>query len=161
MVSWEEAEENICKTKNFLKSNLLLSPYRQVDPIKCNDCIFRYLAILIVSGRIRVNKISNKNNSLWLSQKIESDCANKKMHGAKWHDSTISVINNYFVSKGYVSEKEPNLYFGKADLAILDLPIYIEVGTINIYKLLINLVNMKNCTIIVVPSDDSVLEFLL
>ena len=39
--------------------------------------------------------------------------------------------------------------------------LYIEVGTINIYKLLINLLNMNDCKIAIVPSDDYLLEFIL
>ena len=159
MLSWQEVEKNIFSTKQFLKNNLLLSPYRQEDHIKCNDCILRYLSLLIISGQIKITKISAKN-TLWPNNS-NSEKIDEKMHGAIWHNFTINKIDSYFTSRGYKTLKEPNLFYGRADLAITDLKFHIEIGTINIYKLLINLCNMKNCRIIVVPDDSYILEFLL
>jgi len=159
MISWREVENNVLITKQFLKNNLSPSPYRQEDHINCNDCILRYISLLIISGQIKTTKLLSKN-SLWPNLG-KSNKINKKEHGAEWHNQTINKINGYFISKSHQSIKEPNLFYGKADLEIIDLKFYIEVGTINLYKLLINLCNMKNCIIIVVPNDNYILEFSL
>lgn len=159
MNSWQEIEKNINDTKRFLKNNIEPSPFNQEDSICCRDCILRYISILIVSGRVKAIKISSDGN-LWSPYNIDFD-SETKHHGSEWHNSMINKINSYFLLKGYLTEKEPNLYFGKADVCVKDLNIYVEVGTVNIYKLLINLIKLKNCSIIIMPCDDYILEFSL
>jgi len=159
MNTWFEVEKSIYKTKIFLFNNLSPSPFRQEDPIKCNDCILRYISVLIVSGKIKVNKINHKDN-FWSPSIIDPN-SEIKHHGSDWHNRKIEEINGYFLLKNYTTKKEPNLHYGRADLGISGLNIFIEVGTVNFYKLLINCIQMKNCVIIVAPNDNYILEFYL
>jgi len=159
-MDWNDVEKQINITIDFLRENILLSPYKQNDPIKCSDCLFRLIAILIVSGKIKVSKILYKNNSIWCNPTplFKNDY---KSHGAHWHDSTIRIISNYFKNNGYVYRSEPSLHFGRADIGIDKLKLFIEIGTISLYKLYFNLINIKNCKIIIVPNDNYLIEFTL
>ena len=159
-MSWNLVEKNIIETIDFLKNNILLSPYKQNDAIKCSECIFRQISILIVSGRVKVRKIKYKQNSIWNYGKYFYE-TNRKNHGAEWHNSLIRIIEEYFTSHNYSVSVEPSLHYGRSDLGVKQMNLYIEVGTINIYKLLINLLNMNDCKIAIVPSDDYLLEFIL
>lgn len=160
-IKWNLVEENILETIDFLRNNIHLSPYNQNDAIKCSNCIFRQISILIVSGKIKVRKIKYTRNNIWqYNEKFLNNDGNKN-HGEIWHNSLINIIKEYFISNNYLINMEPALHYGRADLGINTLNLYIEVGTINIYKLLINLLNMVNCKIIIVPSADYLLEFKL
>jgi hypothetical protein len=161
MKIWNLVEKNIYKEIDFLKNNLILSPFRQNDPIQCKDCVFRQIAILIVSGKIKVKKIVGDRKKLWPVLKVNNSLSDKKSHGADWHDSFIKQVKNYFENKNYLTENEPELHYGRADLGIPKLNIFIEVGTINIYKLYNNLINMVGCKIVVLPDDNYIIEFSL
>ena len=160
MLCWSTIEKNIYKEIEFLSKNLLLSPYEQNDAIKCSDCIFRQIAILIVSGKIKIKKIIYKNNSIWLKHK-QLKIVERKQHGGDWHNSLIGIIDNYFKDKGYITKYEPNIHYGRADLGVPDLDIFIEVGTINLYKLYYNINNMINSKILILPSDNYLIEISL
>jgi len=161
MPSWNEIEYKINKEINFLEGNILPSPYRQNDPIKCNDCIFRQIAILIVSGKIKVRKIICDSNKIWRQNGDIKPSTAGKRHGAIWHDSTIKTIEDYFKLNNYTTQLEPNLHYGRADIGITSLNLFIEVGTINLYKLYCNLINMTDCKIIVVSENNNFIEFNL
>jgi len=56
---------------------------------------------------------------------------------------------------------EPILNYGKADISIMKSArksIYIEVGTVSLFKVWYNLMVMPNCIFILVPSDDFVIK---
>lgn len=156
-----KSKKKINKEINFLKKNILPSPYRQNDPIKCIDCIFRQIAILIVSGKIEVRKIIYNSSEMWQKDKYIKQVAIEKQHGATWHNSIIKTIENYFKLNNYTIKSEPDLHYGKADIGVTSLKLFIEVGTINLYKLYCNLINMTSCKIIVVPEDNYFIEFNL
>ena len=161
MQNWHKIEKQINNEIYFLKDNILQSPYRQNDPIKCSDCIFRQLAILIVSGRIRTKKIVYKNNEIWQKNQYLKSQIKEKQHGAAWHYSVIKIIENYFKIHNYVITYEPNLHYGRADLGVPNLNLFIEVGTVNLYKMYCNFMYMTKCKIIVIPSDNYFIEFFL
>src|SRR3989338_3304584 len=153
MGNWNIIEKNINKEINFLSTSLLLSPYHQNDAIKCNDCLFRGIGILIVAGKVKVRKIIFKNGDIWDANKYQKNVGNEKPHGAAWHYTNMKIIEDYFKRNNYKIEVEPNLHYGRADLAAPELNLFIEVGTINLYKLYFNLINMNNVRIIIMPSD--------
>jgi hypothetical protein len=64
-MDWYLVEENINKEVEFLKNNLQPSPFNQNDAIKCFDCLFRLMAIFIVSGKIKIKKICYQYDSIW------------------------------------------------------------------------------------------------
>ncbi len=161
MHSWNKIENQIYQEIYFLKNNLLLSPYRQNDPIKCSDCIFRQIAILIVSGKVKTKKIIYKNNEIWQENQYFKLPINEKQHGAAWHYSIIKIIENYFKIHNYAIKHEPNLHYGRADLGVPKLNLFIEVGTVNLYKIYCNFMYMTKCKIIVIPSDNYFIEFSL
>ncbi|MDD4901836.1 MAG: hypothetical protein PHE24_01745 [Patescibacteria group bacterium] len=159
MIDWNEAEKAISDEIEFLKNNISQSPFEQNDPIKCEYCLLRKIAIFIVSGKMKLKKISYLNNSIWQA-KNNLNTDNLKKHGGNWHNDLISTIEKYFLTNGIKVEKEPALYYGRADLGT-DKNVFIEVGTTNLYKLYLNLSFLKNCKIMLVPSDDYLLEFNL
>lgn len=161
MQDWNKIEKQINNEIYFLKNNILQSPYHQNDPIKCSDCIFRQLAILIVSGKIKTKKVIYKNNGIWQESKYFKSQIMEKQHGAAWHYSVIKIIENYFKIHNYAIKHEPNLHYGRSDLSIPELNLFIEVGTVNIYKIYCNLINMTKCKIIIIPSDNYFIEFSL
>lgn len=161
MPSWNEIENQISEEVIFLSRNIIPSPYRQDDFIKCNDCIFRQIAILIVSGKIKMTKIVYTNNEIWQENKYTKPLTLRKQHGASWHNSLIRIIESYFNQNKYKIKLEPDMYYGRADLGVPSLNLFIEVGTINLYKLYNNLINMADCRIIIVPENNYLIEFNL
>lgn len=156
MIDWNEVEKTISEEMEFLKNNISPSPFEQNDPIKCEYCLLRKIAIFIVSGKIKIRKISYINNSIWQA-KNNHLAGNFKKHGGNWHNNLILTVEKYFLASGIKVEKEPPLYYGRADLGANNM--FIEVGTTNLYKLYLNLSSLKNCKIILVPADDYLLEF--
>jgi len=64
---------------------------------------------------------------------------------------------------GYKVIREPNLYWGRADLEVYkqgEKLLFIEVGTISLFKLWTNLKLMKNCIYLIVPDDNKLIEFV-
>lgn len=160
-ISWNIIEKNICDEIEFLNNNLLLSPFHQNDQIQCKDCILRQIAIFIVSGKIKVRKIIGSKNILWATNESQNNIGDKKSHGADWHNSFINQIESYFAKNNYLVELEPSLHYGRSDLSVPALNLFIEVGTINIYRLYNNLMNMVKCKILIMPDNDYTIEFSL
>lgn len=161
MGNWNIIEKNINKEISFLSTSLFLSPYHQNDAIKCNDCLFREIAIFIVAGKVKAKKIIFKKGDIWEAHKYQKNIENEKPHGAAWHHTNMKIIEDYFKRNDYKIEVEPNLHYGRADLAVPAFNLFIEVGTINLYKLYFNLISMNNVKIVIMPSDDYLIEFCL
>jgi hypothetical protein len=157
MISWNKVELAICDEIEFLKNHIQPAPYSQNEPINCLDCIFREIAILIVSGRVKLCKISTTKN-LWSGAIPDSAI---KAHGSTWHDQTIKTIAEYLEQNSILPEYEPSMLFGRADLGATSISTYFEVGTINLYKLYVNLLKQQNIKIIIVPTDTYILEFTI
>ncbi len=160
-MTWKKVEKNILETTNFLKNNIELSPYTQNDPIKCNNCLFRMISILIVSGKINTTKINYEQNKIWNFKKYKHgpEKNSTKPHGAIWHNNMMNMIKNYFEHHCLNVYSEPNLHYGQADLYVKEISTYIEVGSINLYKLYLNFSFMSECKILIVPSDFYSVEF--
>jgi len=74
----------------------------------------------------------------------------------------MDVIYEYFKSQNYKIILEPIFNYGRANLEIYsssNKPLYIEVGTVSLYKLWYNLSTMKNVSFLVVPSENNAIEF--
>ena len=57
---------------------------------------------------------------------------------------------------------EPVLNYGRADLEVcsnLNETIYVEIGTILLFKLWYNLSTMKNVTFLIIPFENSIIKF--
>ena len=167
MSDWKEIENDLIKISEFLKQNLELSPFTQNDPIQCKDCLLRMISILIAQNKIQMNKLYYERNIIWQTNLDSADQEHRrtkqqhKKHGAEWHHNMMNLIKNYFLSNNKEAIPEPDLHYGKADLYIKGINTYIEVGSIGLYKLYINLVYLSDCKIIIVPSEYYSLEFLL
>lgn len=159
-MNWNLIEQKIKIEEDFLKNNIDLSPFSHNDQIKCPDCLFRLLASLLVSGNIKVHLIKYQDDSFWNKNGLILNKNNNKDHGAFWHSSKIKLIKKYFEINGFTAENEPQLFYGRCDLGISKLKVFIEVGTINLYKLYLNLLNMKEGRILLVTSDSATLEFI-
>jgi hypothetical protein len=157
--SWLDTEKSIKKEVEWLKKNIL--PYQSnVNLLRCSDeTFYRLISILIVSGNIKVNEHSYKNDGGLDNIKQLSG----KQHGSDWHNNMIKYLSLMFLSGGYkVFDSEPQLYYGSADLKIVksNKVVYFEVDTINIFKLWINLLKMKNVIIIIV-THNKIIKFEL
>ena len=109
---------------------------------------------------VTVKMISYANDKIWdvanYHKQVEND---EKQHGAAWHYDKITMIKDYFERNSQGVELEPNLHYGRSDLGVHELSLFIEVGTINLYKLYYNLLYLHVYKLIIVPSDDYLLEF--
>lgn len=152
LLTWAEIETVIRQEISWIKDGIF--PYQKnVNPLNySDDILYRLIAILIVSGKIRATEYdcSNDSKTLMTSPSIMS-----KKHGSDWHDSLIKYLASHFSNHGYKCDHSaPYLYYGHADLKIVDpennKTIYFEIDTVNIFKLYINLLIMKNITIIII-----------
>ncbi len=76
----------------------------------------------------------------------------------------MDKIENHFLSLGFKVVREPDVFGGRADLGIFKKGtpnLYIEVGTVSLYKLWLNLARKKlqNFKYLIVPNDDKLIEF--
>ncbi len=83
-------------------------------------------------------------------------------HGGEWHQETMAKIEKHFIYSGCKVEREPTIRWGRADLGVYkngSLNLYIEVGTVSLFKLWMNLSLVKDCVYLIVPNDDKLIEF--
>ena len=66
---WDIVEKVIAKEVKWLKETIIETPYKDKDI--CKDCIYRRLAILILSGMIKAIDIKS-TVSLWGEEKLLS-----------------------------------------------------------------------------------------
>jgi len=161
MLDWNSVEKQISAEINFLHNLVHLSPYTQNDPIKCSDCLYRQIALMIISGKVRITKIEFKNKNILGINNFNFNAIRslEKKHGADWHDSSIQKLHQYFQNNNVQTTSEPNLHYGRADLGVPELKIFIEVGTVNLYKLYYNLSYLSGCKILLIPVDFYAIEF--
>ena len=133
----------------FLKNSIY--PYKKDhNPLNLqDDFYYRAIATLIVSGTIKVTEYAFDVNKFL--NKIEVTLTNNNSHGGDWHNNTIQKVAKYYSDLGHiVNSSQPSLLYGYADLLLQKNgnSIYIEIDTINIFKLWINLSLMKNACIL-------------
>ncbi len=164
--TWNAVENIINKEVLWLKNNIPVLPenYKENPPfLKYDEIILRKIAILIASGRvIAVELIAENNKDLWNSHTEKSNFKKVSRYGRGWHKKMMDVIYEYFKSRGCKVALEPILNYGRADLEIyssLNNSLFIEVGTVSLFKLWYNLSTMKNVSFLVIPSENNAIEF--
>jgi hypothetical protein len=160
--AWHIVENILSKEISWLKEKIsIMSVKYRSDrlPQICDDCFFRKLAILIVNGKVKATEFRTKNGKdLWnntIGKKINK-------HGKEWHRKMMGVISEYFRKQNYKVISEPTTNYGRADLGVYSNSkntIYIEVGTISLFKLWYNLSTMENITFLLIPSKEYAIEF--
>lgn len=171
--SWYAVEHKIQEELEWLTNSIdTFSNEENFDQKICNEIFTRYLlrniTLLILSQKVQATEITKKSSlkSFWkVNCKINKRKRNKKIisHGKEWHAKTMEIIENHFLSLGYKVIREPNLYWGRADLEVYkqgEKLLFIEVGTISLFKLWTNLKLMKNCIYLIVPDDNKLIEFV-
>lgn len=154
---WDLVEKAINKEIEWLDETIEDSPFNREEKF-CDECIFRKIAILILSGKIKAKDIKS-SVSLWGK---DSSFIIGKSHGKEWHSEMMRLLASYFKSLEYEVAIEPNLSFGRADLGIYKKGkrnLYIEVGTVSISKLLFNLKSMEGSDILLVLGSNHAVEF--
>ncbi|OGZ69826.1 MAG: hypothetical protein A3D44_01870 [Candidatus Staskawiczbacteria bacterium RIFCSPHIGHO2_02_FULL_42_22] len=155
---WDEVEKAIFKEIEWLRGAIIPSPFEKDF---CTNCTLRQIAILMMLGKIKAKDISSTTNSFWGGEKMNI----KKPHGATWHFEMMKTIGGHFKSLGFEVKIEPTLAWGRADLGIYKKgtsPLFVEVGTVSLPKLLRNLKTMhEKSTILLVPQEDHVIEFTI
>ena len=158
--TWLEVEKAIHQEIFWLKNNIL--PYLQdKNLLNYSDvALYKLIATLIVFGKIKATEFSYSQNKLF--DKIQLEKIDKK-HGSDWHDEMICYLANYFQDRDYkIDKKEPKLYYGQADLKIEknNQIIYFEIDTLNIFKLYINLMIMREIKLIII-TNNKIIKFEL
>lgn len=154
-LSWDVVEKAIAKETEWLRKTIVETPYK--DKNICKGCIFRRLAVLILSGNTKARDIKS---TISLFGKETSPIG--KSHGKEWHVKIMKLSNNYFKSLGYDVTLEPNLNMGRADLGIYkngERDLFIEVGTVSLPKLLFNLESMEGSDFLLVLDSNHAVEF--
>lgn len=153
---WDMVEKAIAKEIRWLKETIIETHYK--DRGICRECIYRRLAILILSGRVKAKDIKSKV-CLWGEEK---SLPIGKPHGKEWHTEMMKLVSNYFKSLGDNVIIEPNLNMGRADLGVYkkgERNLFIEVGTVSLSKLLFNLESMEGSDFLIVIDENRALEF--
>ena len=98
-----------------------------------------------------------------LPWKQDAEIYKNHTHGEEWHRKMISAAADYFKKDNYQTTLEPMLNLGRADIGAyfdaLKSPIYIEIGTTSLYKLLYNLLTMENSIFLIIPAEEYMIEF--
>jgi hypothetical protein len=160
---WHLVEKKIYEEINWLKKSIdVFSNKDKYFPDFCPGCMMREIAILIVSGKIKAREIK-KAPAL---KKFWGGRPRKKRapmyHGQDWHRNKMKEIEDHFLSKGFQVDREPNMFWGRADLGVYkknERDLLIEVGTTSFSKLLLNLKRMNNFVYLIVPDDNKLIEF--
>lgn len=155
---WDVVEKGIAKEIQWLKETIPQKTYGKYKSDYCTNCIFRQIAILIISGKIKARDIKS-TISLWGEKKLSSLY---KPHGSKEHAELMHLVASYFKTFGYGITLEPHLNMGRADVGVYKKgrrPLFAEVGTISLYKLLVNLKSMEGSDFLIVLSKKHVIEF--
>ena len=164
--SWHIVEKTISKEINWLKNNIAILPgeYKKNHSlIDCDDCLLRKIAILIVSKKVVVTEYKTKEIDLWDNLTKQQSLENIiNRHGEEWHQKIMNVISNYFKLQNYKVTAEPVMNYGRADLGVYkkgERNLFIEVGTVSLFKIWYNLSTMKNITLLIVPFENYAIEF--
>lgn len=153
---WNEVEQAINQEIRWLENTITDFPFNTKKD--CKKCIFRRLAILILSGKVKAKDIKS---SVCLWGKDLSFVIGKP-HGKEWHSEMMKLVASYFQSLKYEIDIEPNLNFGRADLGVYKEGkryLFIEIGTLSISKLLINLESMQGSNLLLVLDSKHAVEF--
>lgn len=157
---WQVVEKAIDKEIIWLKKIIQENPYPEKNQFAglCKNCIYRRMAVLIVSGKVKTKEIKS-TICLWGNKKSSKI---KKPHGGKWHAEMISLVAGYFESLKYEVVIEPNLFWGRADLGVYKKnkrPLLVEIGTTSLPKLLLNLQSMEGSTLLLIINSNHAVEF--
>lgn len=163
---WIDIEARVEKEMLWLKKSISVLPegYKFGRHfIKCYECLYRKIAILIVSGRLRATEIFSKSGDIIKGTSGAKLYSFTTSHGQEWHRQMMTMAASYFQEIGCKIVTEPTLNYGRADLGVIKqnkkLPIYIEIGTVSIYKLWYNFLTMKDCTFLLIPDEKHIIEF--
>lgn len=164
--AWHIVENIINKEIDWLKNSIptISEVYKQNPPfLKHDESILRKIAILIISGKVKADEFiaDKENKDLWDNLTENKDLNQISRHGQTWHKKIMDVIHEYFKSRNYKIIQEPLLHYGRADLGVYlnnNNLLYVEIGTVSLFKLWYNLSVMKNTTFLIVPAENQVIE---
>jgi len=168
--NWYVVENTINQEIKWLRKRISTMPAKYSKnrlSQGCNDCILRKLAILAVSGQIIIREFKAKNKGcLWNNSKLafqkQSKITQESKHGKEWHRNMMDTVSKYFKTHNCKVILEPTLNYGRADLEVQIDPqktVYIEVGTVSLFKIWYNLSTIKNIIFLLIPSEEYIIEF--
>jgi len=158
---WHIIENAINREKIWLKNNVPTMPenYKENPSfLRCDECISRKIAILIIAGRIKAAEYYTNNDNMWREIDVESKI---NRHGKDWHRKMMTLVQNNLNNQGFDTFAEPILNYGRADLGFVmkNINLYVEIGTVSLFKIWYNLSTMKNTVFLLVPSENKIIEF--
>lgn len=154
---WDTVEKAIAKETRWLETNISFPPFEDQSENLCKNCGLRRLAILIVSGKVKAREIKSKKPLFGTDDSTDIG----KPHGKEWHTRMMKILSNYFSKQGYETIVEPRLNLGRADLMAHQKnkrSLIIEIGTIQLKKLLFNLESMEGFDFLLVSRLNSAIE---
>ncbi|OGG40064.1 hypothetical protein A3A21_01475 [Candidatus Jorgensenbacteria bacterium RIFCSPLOWO2_01_FULL_45_25b] len=162
---WHDVEKRIQDEICWLRE--VISTFLREEkhaPDGCSHCFLRSIAILIVQGIISATEIrfDHTQVSFWKNPHTNS-YPQEIYHGKDWHHRTMSQIEGHFIVQGYKVVRQPILQQGRADLGVSDfggMDLFIEVGTVSLYKLIINFLSMDNFVYLIAPHEGVLVEFI-
>lgn len=158
-ISWHEAERQIQKEAEWLKNVILPSPFKKdISANHCLNCLYRKIAILIVRGDVTARDYPNLD---WSIKEDNKDLP-KSRHGKEWHKNMMDTVGNYFSAQDFRIEQEPGIAAGRADLGVYkkgNKDLLIEVGSVSVLKLFINLSTLHNARFLLIPDEKHAIEF--
>lgn len=161
---WDTVEKAILKEQEWLESSLLKPFYKESEDFYksklCENCIFRRMAILIVSGNVKAKDIKSKKMLFDSKESLE----NIKPHGKEWHQKMMNLAAIHFKSQRFDVMVEPFLNKGRADLGVYNSKkknFFIEIGSVSLPKLLFNLESMEDSTFLMVLDEKHAIELFV
>ncbi len=150
---WHIAERTIRNELHWLKRNVptfrTSLPRNEETIAHCNDCLYRRIALQIVSKKIVATKVYSSIHSMWNKINDKNISYPIKKHGEEWHYVTMKKVATY--------------YYGRADLGIDTgseiITNFIEIGTVSLFELWYNFSKMKNMRVLLIPTEDYFIEF--
>lgn len=160
---WHVVEEAINRETDWLRKVIVQNAAEKIPG--CDECryTFRKIALLIITGKVNAKEFTAKNgHDLWDGLTQKHNIAKSAWHGGDWHRKMMDVITAYFERDGFEVIPEPYISKGRADLGIYKdgyMDLFIEIGTISVYKLWWNLQMLADCKILLVTDENRAIEF--
>ena len=160
---WHVVEESVNQESEWLRKVIPQNTGEKIPG--CDDCpyTFRKIALLIITGKIKAKEfVSRQGHDLWDDLTRKHGIKKPARHGGEWHRKMMGALTEYFENQGFEVVPEPFLNKGRADLGVYKgghKDLFIEIGTISVYKLWWNLQMLTNSKILLVPDENHAVEF--
>ncbi|MFH1129485.1 MAG: tyrosine-type recombinase/integrase [Patescibacteria group bacterium] len=132
------------------------------DPITPESLRNAYIKGILENEPNEIKIIHNHRDITTKEYSLDLNVKTKTSLITEWHRKMMSATANYFKKTGHSTFLEPALNMGRADIGISSKssgpPMYIEIGTTSVYKLLYNLLTTKDSIFLIIPAEEYIIE---